>query len=127
MFSYRSWLLIVGVIVISSFAVDASAEDCTVTWADGTKQGCDDWYQAPGETSSGTTGGSGKPWWCFWCPDEPEDCPERGDNCGQCQAYCKCVYDRNIKECERQLACQELAKDEFEACEGNCLTDFVDC
>lgn len=108
------------------YAVPAAAETCTVTWADGTQQPCTGWWDDDG----GTTGGDAtteKPWWCLWCAEEPDDCPERGNNCGTCQAYCKCVYDRNVKECEKQLACMELAKDEFMACEGNCLTDFIDC
>jgi len=119
----RVLLLFVGVVLIGVYA-EAAAASCTVTWADGTKEPCAGWWEEdpPPDDNEDDT-----PWWCFWCEEPEQECPERGSTCASCQAHCKCEYDKNREECDNNVQCLQIASLENQACIGNCLTDFMDC
>jgi hypothetical protein len=59
-------------------------------------------------------------------PPVPQPVPTPGggtDPCSQCKKACYDEYQWNLKNCGSSVSCKELARDEYDACYGNCLAD----
>jgi hypothetical protein len=68
----------------------------------------------PGETGVGSQGGE-------------QDTCVKSTNYKTCTARCKCQYEKAYQKCGTWgLLCKERAKDEKAACDGMCITDYID-